>query len=69
MNPFMLMPGVLDFMRRVTLQKGKVLFVESYHDENDQQGMKTKLIRESLLICLNHVYQTNPYETYTLIRS
>jgi hypothetical protein len=58
-SSLLLMPTILDFLRAVSLTHGRVLFIES-------SGI---LARESILIALTHIYQTNAYETYTLIRS
>ena len=58
-SSLLLMPTILDFLRAVSLTRGRVLFLES-------TGI---LIREAILIALTHIYQTNAYETYTLIRS
>ena len=59
LNPFKLTPIILDFLRKVTLYKGKLIFV-------DDESM---LVRECLLIILNHIFKTNIFETYTLIKS
>jgi hypothetical protein len=32
MNPFLLMPLVLDYLRKVALQKGKIVFIEGYNE-------------------------------------
>lgn len=64
--------GGMDFMRRVALQKGRVIFVESSEKKGVKRlknGIKQRLMRESILICLNHIFQISAYETYTLIRS
>jgi hypothetical protein len=60
-SSLLLMPTILDFLRAVSLTRGRVLFLES-----SSGGI---LIREAILIALTHIYQTNAYETYTLIRS
>ena len=31
-NPFMLMPAAMDFLRRVALQKGRILYVENHNE-------------------------------------
>jgi len=59
-NPFKLAHIVMDFLRLSTLYKGRVLFVEN---ENDT------LVKECILIALNHIFKTGTYETYTLIKS
>eukprot|EP00347_Sterkiella_histriomuscorum_P005241 403357349 len=74
MNPFMMMTnqGVMDFLRKVALQRGKVAFVENSVNNGEtmtRNGISQRLIRECLLICLNQIFQTNTYETYTLIKS
>ena len=61
-SSLLLMPTILDFLRVVSLTRGRVLFLES-------SGGGGILIREAILIALTHIYQTNAYETYTLIRS
>lgn len=63
MNAFLLMPAVMDFMRRAALFRGRILFVEENMDSNDH------MVRECMLMCLAAIYQTNAYETYTLIKS
>lgn len=72
-NPFSLMPVAMDFLRKVALQKGRVLFVESHKEMFEGpaaiRGVRCQMVRECLFICLNAVYQTNAFETYTLIRS
>lgn len=83
-NPFAVMPGVMDFLRQVALFQGRVLFVESEIDwttlvqssSSESQaaevaaGRKTPhLVRECMLMCLAAIYQTSAYETYTLIKS
>jgi len=59
-NAFKLAPIIMDFLRKVTLYKGRVLFVESE---------PTNLIKECILIALNHIFRTTTYETYTLVKS
>jgi len=49
----------MDFLRKVTLYKGRLLFV----DDNN------RLVRECLLITLNQIFKSNSFETYTLIKS
>ena len=58
-SSFLLLPMTIDFLRSVALNRGRVLFVES----------DSVIVREILLLSLSHIYQTNAYETYTLIRS
>lgn len=60
LNPFKITPIIMDFIRRVTLFKGRLLFVENDGDN---------LIKESVLIAMNHIFKTNIFETYTLIKS
>lgn len=55
-----MMPIVLDFMRKVAVSKGKILIIERE---------RNSIMRETLLLCLTHIFQTNTYEAYTLIRS
>jgi hypothetical protein len=62
MNPFLLMPAVMDFLRKAALFKGRILFVE------DDSGRK-QVVKECMIMCLASIYQTNAYETYTLIKS
>ena len=50
----------MDFFRKSTLYKGRVLLVENKKDN---------LMKETLLTTLNFSFGTNSYETYTLIRS
>ena len=57
-NPFTLAPSVMDCLRKVSLTRGKVLFV-------DFSGA----LREALLLSLSHVFQATTYETYMLIRT
>lgn len=60
LNPFKSIPVLMDFIRKVTLYKGRVLFVENRNDN---------FIKECLLIALNHIFKTNIFETYTLVKS
>ena len=60
LNPFKVTPIIMDFIRKVTLFKGRLLFVENEHDN---------IIKESVLIAMNHIFKTNIFETYTLIKS
>mmetsp|Transcript_26470 Transcript_26470/g.40406 ORF Transcript_26470/g.40406 Transcript_26470/m.40406 type:complete len:179 (-) Transcript_26470:1533-2069(-) len=60
LSGFRVAPIFMDFLRRTTLYKGRVLIVDRCQDN---------LMKETLLIALNHVFRTNSYETYTLIRS
>ena len=57
---FLALPQLLDYMRSIALKRGRILFIEADLD---------KTMRESILLSLSHIYQTNAYETYTLIRS
>ena len=50
----------MDFLRKTTLYKGRVLFVENEKDS---------IVKECILMTLNHIFKTNTYETYTLIKS
>ena len=60
LNPCKSAPVLMDFLRKVTLYKGRALFVENEHDN---------LIKECLLIAFNHIFKTNIFETYTLVKS
>lgn len=73
-NPYSIMPAVMDFLRSAALFKGRILFVESQADwttlSENKKGHKSKhLVRECMLMCLAAIYQTSAYETYTLIKS
>ena len=74
-NPYSIMPAVMDFLRSAALFKGRILFVESQADwtaplSSHQAGQRrTHLVRECMLMCLAAIYQTSAYETYTLIKS
>ncbi len=71
-NPFLVMPAVMDFLRHAALFSGRILFVEE-DDEWAARGLNPNdnkhLVRECMLMCLASIYQTNAYETYTLIKS
>jgi hypothetical protein len=68
-NPFFLMPALMDFLRKVALFKGRVLFLE-WNSKPQAQGYHSgELIRECMLLSLAAVYQITAYETYTLIKS
>lgn len=54
MNPFLLMPIAMDFLRRVALQRGRVLFIEA--NEEGKRDINAQLIRECLIMCLNAIY-------------
>ena len=74
-NPYPLMPAAMDFLRKVALFRGRVLFVESQREwslSSTKKGASkggTHLVRECMLMCLAAIYQTSAYETYTLIKS
>ena len=72
-NPFAALPGIMDFLRRAALFKGRVLFIESNTDwtsvSNSSMEQKCLLVRECMLMCLAAIYQTSAYDTYTLIKS
>ena len=69
-NSFQLVATVMDFLRRVALTKGRVLFVESKENWNEVSLSTTNHnVIEAMLICLAAMYQTSAYETYTLIKS
>jgi hypothetical protein len=66
------MPAAMDFMRRAALFKGRILFVEDNEDWSKGTQLvasKHQYVRECMLMCLAAIYQTNAYETYTLIKS
>ena len=50
----------MDFLRKTTLYRGRILFVENE---------KNNMIKDCILIALNHLFKTNTYETYNLIKS
>ena len=56
----------MDFLRKVALFKGRVLFVEGMDDWTRSQN---HTLTEAMLICLAAMYQTSAYESYTLIKS
>ena len=71
-NPYLLMPVAMDFLRKVALFRGRVLFVESQAEwtlKPNSQQRSSHLVRECMLMCLAAIYQTSAYETYTLIKS
>ena len=81
-NPYLVMPAVMDFLRQAALFRGRVLFVESKADWSSIGGYdrsrsthridhmhRPHLVRECMLMCLAAIYQTSAYETYTLIKS
>lgn len=59
-NCFKLAPLVMDLLRKISLVKGRILFVES-KDSN--------IIKETLLIILNHLFRSRIFETYKLVKS
>ena len=75
MNPFYLMPSIMDYLRKVALFKGRVLFLEwnfSTHVHGSKlraRRRESELVRECMLLALASIYQTTAYETYTLIKS
>jgi hypothetical protein len=60
LTSFKFVPRVMDFLRKTTLYRGRLLFVEN--KENN-------MIKDCILIVLNHLFKTNTYETYNLIKS
>ena len=48
---FLLLPKTLDYLRKVALTRGRVLFIES-----DGADSNVNLIRESILLSLTHIY-------------
>jgi hypothetical protein len=55
----------MDFLRKVALFKGRLLFVE----EDLGYDQMTGKLAETMLMSLSVVFQTTTYETYTLIKS
>lgn len=55
----------MDFLRKVALFKGRVLFVE----EDLRYDQMTGKLAETMLMSFSLVFQTTTYETYTLIKS
>ena len=60
-NPYSIMPAVMDFLRSAALFKGRILFVESQADwtalsENHGGKRRTHLVRECMLMCLAAIY-------------
>lgn len=58
----------MDFLRKVALFKGRVLFVEA-RDQWTELSSANHTLTEAMLICLAAMYQTSAYESYTLIKS
>ena len=58
----------MDFLRKVALFKGRVLFVEGVEDWTEL-SRNNHTLTEAMLICLAAMYQTSAYESYTLIKS
>lgn len=58
----------MDFLRKVALFQGRVLFLESREEWTELSTSKHTLT-EAMLICLSAVYSTSAYESYTLIKS
>ena len=50
----------MDFLRKMTLYRGRILFVENSNNN---------MIKDCILLALNHLFKTNTYETYNLIKS
>lgn len=69
LNTFQLVPTIMDFLRQVSLIKGRVLFIESTKNWTEQTVQPNHNVVEAMLICLATMYQTSAYETYTLIKS
>ena len=59
-NCFKTCASIMDYIRKATLYRGRMLFVENQSDN---------LMKENILIALNHLFKTNTYETYNLIKS
>jgi hypothetical protein len=59
-NCFKTAPAVMDYIRKVSLLRGRLLFIENANDN---------LMKETILIALNHLFKSNVYETYNLIKS
>lgn len=62
-NPYSVMPAVMDFLRSAALYQGRVLFVESNSDwtSNEDASIadgkhRTHLVRECMLMCLAAIY-------------
>ena len=58
-NPFILMPAVMDFLRHAALFSGRILFVE----EDDEWAAASlnpndnkHIVRECMLMCLASIY-------------
>lgn len=58
----------MDFLRRVALMKGRVVFIEGVKDWTETSS-ENHTLTEAMLICLAAMYQTSAYESYTLIKS
>lgn len=68
------MPAIMDYLRKVALFQGRVLFLEWNSESSaplaNREGYKNiELVRECMLLSLAAIYQTTAYETYTLIKS
>jgi hypothetical protein len=55
-NPFFLMPALMDYLRKVALFKGRVLFLEWNSKPQTRGSHQGELIRECMLLCLASVY-------------
>jgi len=72
------MPAIMDYLRKVALFQGRVLFLEwntsssapfANKQVTRERGQNVELVRECMLLSLAAIYQTTAYETYTLIKS
>ena len=63
----MIFGAIMDFLRLVTLHKGKVLFVEK-GNLLDSTSSKS-LVGEYIILWLSHIESLPAYEVYTAIRS
>jgi hypothetical protein len=58
-NCFSILPSVMDFLRKTVLYRGRLLIVEPSNN----------VMKEVVVIILSHLFKTNTYETYNLIKS
>lgn len=60
-NPYSALPGIMDFLRRAALFKGRILFIESDSDwkslsNSDATVQRVHLVRECMLMSLSTIY-------------
>lgn len=63
----MILASIIDFMRKATIRKGKILFVEE--DELLDTTAPKSLVGEYIILALSKIHHIPAYEVYTMIRN